>query len=231
MEWVDVPPIPNQGVFFNNSEAIQSYLNYVEHFVTRTNYFTNVKYSEEPAILAWEVMNEPRHQNLGDDLSSVTLRAWMDSVGKFIKNLDSNHLISSGIEGHGKKYHYGGNEGNNFQVIHSSPYIDICTAHLYPQTDWINLSPSETSHLIQQWEADSKELGKPFFIGEFNVPKANREIYWKTIFETVESLDIAGDLFWWFEYDDIDPKYGVTNNDTILKVFKKHSEVMKYKNQ
>lgn len=28
--------------------------------VTRKNYLSGVKYSEEPAIFAWELMNEPR---------------------------------------------------------------------------------------------------------------------------------------------------------------------------
>lgn len=39
-----------------------------------------------------------------DDGPSTVLRAWVDRVGAFIKDLDPNHLISSGIEGHGEAY-------------------------------------------------------------------------------------------------------------------------------
>ena len=42
LEWAKSSSKPNQGVFFNDSKAIQLYKNYVEHFVTRKNHYTNI---------------------------------------------------------------------------------------------------------------------------------------------------------------------------------------------
>ena len=151
LEWVGSSAKPNQGVFFNNSKAIQLYKNYVQHFVTRKNHYTNISYIDDPTILAWEVCNEPRHQDMGDDITSTVLRGWMDDIGAFIKGLDSNHLISSGLEGQGSKYGYGGNCGNDFITIHESPGVDFCSAHPYPTESWAELNISQTQTLIKQW--------------------------------------------------------------------------------
>ena len=170
----------------------------------------------------------------GDNNSSVVLRAWMDEIGGFIKKLAPNHLISSGIEGHGQQYGYGGNEGNNFIVIHESPYIDFCSAHLYPEEYWANLNMSSSKTLIERWINDCQNIvGKQFFLGEFNVQKNDnnntRSDWWTMIYDTIESNDGGGDAFWWFEYTNVDGEYGVMDNATELQVFLKHSQNMQKK--
>ena len=171
---------------------------------------------------------------LGDDNTSVVLRAWMDEVGAFIKKLAPNQLISSGIEGHGEQYGYGGNEGNNFIIIHESPYIDFCSAHLYPEEYWANLNMSESETLIERWINDCQQtVGEPFFLGEFNVQKGNgsnsRSEWWKMIYDTIEKNNGGGDAFWWFEYSNVDNEYGVMDNATELLVFQQHSQNMQKK--
>ena len=112
-------------------------------------------------------MNEPRHQGLGDDLTSTTLRSWVDRVGRLIKTLDPNHLISSGIEGHGARYGFGGDEGNDFLVIHASPFVDFCSAHPYPtesvrgvDVEMLNAyMPHEKSVLKREREERNKNRG------------------------------------------------------------------------
>ena len=234
LEWVDAST-SNVGTFFNNSEAIEIYKNYSEHMITRVNHYTNVSYRDDPTIFAWEVCNEPRHQNLGDDITSTVLREWMDDIGKFIKDLDPNHLISSGIEGQGTVYGYGGDCGNNFTVIHSSPYIDFCSAHLYPTEYWANLNISSAQELIKKWIYDCQiNLNKPFFLGEFNVQENNqnggsRSNWWSHIYSIIEEYNAGGDAFWWYEYTQMDGEYGVMTGAPELKVFLNHSINMQAK--
>ena len=234
LNWVGGSTSPSQGNFFTNEAAIQSYLNYVNYTINRVNHYTGVRYRDDPYIFAWEVMNEPRYQGFGDDGTSNVLRGWMDRVGQFIKARDPNHLVSSGIEGHGLKYGFGGDEGNNFTKIHASPYIDFCSAHPYPTEGWANLNIAQTQALLAAWTYDCQQvLGKPMFLGEFNVDTSHgsRPDWWKAIYSTVESLNIGGTAFWWFESNHVDSTYGLTTSTGAaeLAVFKNHSLVMQAK--
>ena len=55
LSWVGAQPSPNQGVFFTNEAAIDSYLNYVQHFISRTNHYTSIPYVNDTTVFAWEV--------------------------------------------------------------------------------------------------------------------------------------------------------------------------------
>jgi len=229
LNWAGIPVTPNQGIFFTTEQAIHSYLNYVKFFVSRVNHYSKVPYANESTIMAWELMNEPRHQGLGDDQTSKALRAWVDRVGAFIKNIDAYHLISSGIEGHGTRYGFGGDEGNDFIIIHSSPYIDFCSAHPYPTEGWANLNLQQTQTLIKAWNNDAVNVvKKPFVVGEFNVDKShgNRTEWWSGMFATIESENVGGDCFWWYENRNVDGEYGIMTGDPELVAFARHSAVM-----
>ena len=162
-------------------------------------------------------------------------------MGFFIKNIDSNHMISTGIEGHGTDWlngqGYGGDEGNNFTIIHSSPYVDFCSAHLYPTEYWANLNITQSQQLIEEWIHDCQDnIGKPFFLGEFNVQESNqvggdRSTWWTALYQTIEDYNGGGDAFWWFEYSQVDGNYGVMDGAPELNVFQKHSQNMQKKSK
>jgi len=179
-------------------------------------------------------MNEPRHQGLGDDKISTTLRTWVDRVGAFIKKIDPDHLISSGLEGHGTRYGYGGDEGNDFIIIHESPYIDFCSVHPYPTEGWANLNIAQTQALLQHWISDAHNIvKKPIVVAEFNVDKSHgsRSTWWSAIYQTIEQLDAAGDCFWWYENRQVDGQYGVMQGDPELSVFSAHAQRMAAKSR
>lgn len=64
--------------------------------LTRVNKMTGVAYKDEPAIFAWELMNEPRCQS---DLSGKTLQAWITEMASYVKSVDPNHMVEIGLEG------------------------------------------------------------------------------------------------------------------------------------
>ncbi len=215
----------DQGQFFTNASAIQGFKNYVEYFITRVNHYDGVEYRNDPTILAWELMNEPRYQGFGDDLASETLRAWVDDMGAFIKSIDSKHLLGTGLEAHGLKYGFGGDEGNDFIKIHESPYIDFTSAHPYIRESWSNFTLEQTMKLMAQWADESHNIiKKPLYIGEFNVEIQERFEWWEEMYSFIEENKIGASGFWWFP-DNQTPrdKFAVFEGDVEVAIYKEHA--------
>jgi mannan endo-1,4-beta-mannosidase len=216
--------------FFTNAGCKQSYKNYIGHFVKRVNALTGIAYKDDPALFAWELMNEPRCMGAKEEKEGATLRNWIDEMAGFIKSLDPNHLVGAGIEGHEGKYRYGGNEGNPFVFTQESPYIDFCTGHPYPDESWADMSVDKAAQLVNAWIADAHEVvGKPFILEEYNVHN-NKEDYWKAMLGAVEKLDAAGDMFWNYS-DRRTSDFDIMAGDPVLgSVFGPHAEKMAAKN-
>ncbi|WP_271783542.1 PKD domain-containing protein [Aquimarina algiphila] len=215
----------DQGQFFTNASAVQGFKDYVEYFITRVNHYDGVEYRNDPTILAWELMNEPRYQGFGDDLTSDTLRAWVDDMGQFIKSIDSKHLLGTGLEAHGSKYGFGGDEGNDFIKIHESPFIDFTSAHPYIRESWSNFTLEETMALMKQWADESHNIiKKPLYVGEFNVEIQERFEWWEEMYSFIEENKIGASAFWWFP-DNKTPrdKFGVFEGDVEVAIYKEHA--------
>lgn len=223
---------PNRAAFFDKSRCpgcFDQYKDYVEHALNRVNHYSGVAYKDDPTIMAWELMNEPRYQDQSpeENVSGKTLRAWVDEMGAFIKDIDPNHLLGTGLEAHGTGYGFGGDEGNPFVYIHQSPYVDFTSAHPYPTEDWADLSLDETKKLITTWIQESHDVvGKPFFMGEFQVHNVDRVEWWTEIYAAIEEAGGDGSAFWWYADREIDGKHGVTESDPELDVFREHSARM-----
>lgn len=226
----------NRWKFFNQSQCpgcFTQYKNYVNHVLNHVNHYSGVAYKDEPAIFAWELMNEPRYQNAtpNENTTGTTLRAWVDTMGSYIKSIDHNHMVDAGLEGHQSKYGIGGDEGNPFVYIQQSPYIDFTSAHPYPTESWANLTLSQTQSLIDAWNSDSHNVvGKPFFMGEYNVSGVDRSTWWSGMLSEIEKDNADGDAFWWYETNNVDNTYGVMQGAPELAVFRQHSLNMQAKN-
>lgn len=51
---------------------------------------------DDPTIIAWELMNEPR---CNGDFSASKLQAWIEQTAEFLKSIDPQHLVTVGSEG------------------------------------------------------------------------------------------------------------------------------------
>ncbi|MFH1784759.1 MAG: discoidin domain-containing protein [bacterium] len=231
LQWEGLPSGTHAArtAFFRDAGCKEQYKNYANNFVNRVNHYDGVAYKDDPTIFAWELMNEPRYQDGGEDSTGITLRAWVDEMASYIKNLDPNHMVSTGLEGHGLAYNFGGDEGNPFIYIHQSPYIDFTSAHPYPTEHWADLSLEETLDLISQWISDSHNIvGKPFVMGEHNVHtyQVDRSVWWQAMYDRFYDERGDGDCFWWLEDTQVDGNFGVRDGDAALDVFKAHSDRM-----
>ncbi|HEX9061533.1 MAG TPA: cellulose binding domain-containing protein, partial [Clostridia bacterium] len=232
LAWEGLPgkSYANRAKFFTDPGCTESYKNYLIHFLTRKNYYTGVLYKEDPTLFAWELMNEPRYEDAGEDVTSITLRKWVDTMGALVKSYDPNHMLSAGVEGQQTKYGYGGDCGNSFVYVQQSPYIDFCVAHPYPDEPWAGLSSQQAAKLVDAWIDDAHNVvGKPFVMEEFNT-HSNKEEYWTAMYNEIESKDAAGDNFW--EFNDISTSdFDLLAGDKLLTtVFKPHADKMAAKN-
>jgi mannan endo-1,4-beta-mannosidase len=206
--------------FYTNERAVGMYHDYVRTLVGRTNSITGTRYADDPAIMSWQLANEPRPGG-GEEVGHRQLpayMAWIRNTGRLIKSIDPNHLVSTGSEG------LQGCLGRESCVVsaHEPPEIDYLTAHIWPQNwgwaDPKNLpgtfegAAEKTRDYIQKHVALAERLGKPLVIEEFGFPRDEgsfdpkastsfKDRYYAVIFDAV--LDsvrrggpIAGSNFW-----------------------------------
>ncbi|MBV1852520.1 cellulose binding domain-containing protein [Catellatospora tritici] len=204
LAWEGLPTgYANRWRFFNKTACpgcFTQYKNYVQKALTRTNSITGVAWKNDPTILAWELMNEPRYPDAtpNENTTGTTLRAWVDEMGAYVKSLDPNHLLGTGQEGQETAYGYGGDSGGPFVYIQQSPYIDFTSAHMYPTEGWAGLNYASARTLLKKWISDSHTLvGKPFFLGEWNAHD-NKTTWWTEIYAEMEASGGDGDAFWWY---------------------------------
>lgn len=222
---------PGRAKFFNKTQCpgcFTSYKNYVNYALNRTNHYSGVKYKDDPTIFAWELMNEPRYQDVStaENTSGATLRAWVDEMGAYIKSIDPNHLLGTGLEGHESRYGFGGDEGNPFVYIHQSPYIDFTSAHPYPDEGWAGLDIPKTKTLIRAWIVDSHNVvGKPFYMGEWNVHQ-DWTNWWTQIYTDFEAAGGDGSGFWWYKDGSGGGGFDTTYGAAQLAAFRTHSANM-----
>ena len=79
--------------FANNEKAHKLFYDHVKYMLTRTNRYTGKAYKDDPAIMSWQVCNEPRAFATS---SLPGFKKWLSETTALIRSLDPNHLISVG---------------------------------------------------------------------------------------------------------------------------------------
>ncbi|KAL0332913.1 UNVERIFIED_CONTAM: Mannan endo-1,4-beta-mannosidase 7 [Sesamum calycinum] len=123
--------------FFRNSVVKGFYKNHIRSVLNRYNTITGIFYKNDPTIMAWELMNEPRCTS---DPSGRTIQAWIMEMASYVKSIDRNHLLEIGLEGfYGQSssnwrtnLNPGFNIGTDFIANNRIPAIDFATVHSYP---------------------------------------------------------------------------------------------------
>jgi mannan endo-1,4-beta-mannosidase len=149
--WFSTDAIPlGHDDFYDNEEICGAYEDWVRHLATR--------YRGEPAILAWELGNEPRCARPG------RIERWADRMSRHLKSLDPDHLVAVGDEG------WFGAEGVDTEALLRLPAIDFGTFHLYPRS-W-GRGVKFGAEWIEKHQRLGKRVGKPVLLEEFGLPEA-----------------------------------------------------------
>ena len=202
--------------FYTCDACKKDYLKQVEFILNRINKVSGKKYIDEPAIMAWELANEPRPMRPS---ANEAYKKWISEVAAFIKSKDKNHLVTIGHEG------YMGTESLElFEQVHANKNVDYLTIHIWPKNwSWFQPATMENdfSQVISKTEGYinghvdiAEKLSKPLVIEEFGLPRDHhsfditattklRDRYYQYIFDRwKQSVDsngvVAGANFWAF---------------------------------
>ncbi|KAH8902829.1 glycoside hydrolase [Coniochaeta sp. PMI_546] len=211
--------------FYREPVIKSAFKRYVKELVTR--------YANSPAIMAWELANEPRCgadgvRNLprSDSCAPAVLSAWIDEMSTYIKTLDPHHLVTWGGEGefNGKSddWAYAGADGGDFDHEISLPNVDFGVFHSYP--DWWSKTVEWTNQWIRDHAAAGRRAGKPVVHEEYGwlTPAARLQnlgtVQNATRVEVVGGWQrigieerLAGDMYWQFGFSGY--SYGRNNDD------------------
>ncbi|HYO54846.1 cellulase family glycosylhydrolase [Archangium sp.] len=166
VEWAGLPaPVEGDARFFTERAVIDHYKAHIARLLSRVNTFDGLRYGEHPAVLAWELLNEPRGKGL--DVEGVAMRAWVDEVATVVKEFAPGHLVGTGEEGF--------EGGSSFRRNTASPFIDFASVHFYPEAYGVRRDDTARAgaHWFSEHATIARDLGKPLFIGEFAL--RNRE--------------------------------------------------------
>ena len=189
-------------------DEVDTYIKYVLH---RTNSLNGKKYTDDAAIMAWEIINEPR------PMAKTALPAfeeWMAHVAALVKSIDKNHLLTTGSEGDIATDF----DMDAYQKVHADKNFNYLTIHIWPKNwSWfkdtaINASykniTSMAGDYITRHLKIAQTLNKPMVIEEFGLPRdlhsfninaatKNRDSFYNFIFDKVTANPgIAGCNFW-----------------------------------
>ncbi|WP_342502611.1 cellulase family glycosylhydrolase [Bacillus sp. FSL H7-0578] len=187
----------SHDAFYTDPRIQKAYKNYVRYVLERTNTYTGVQYKDDPAIMTWELANEPWMQS---DPTGNVLVKWADEMSTWIKSLDRHHLVAVGDEGFFRipgheDWFYGGGEGVDWDRLTSLPNIDYGTYHLYP--DHWSKSAAWGVKWIEDHITRGNSIGKPVVLEEFGYQNqsARPDVY-QSWLSAVERLGGAGSQFW-----------------------------------
>ncbi|MEO5909248.1 MAG: beta-mannosidase [Pelobium sp.] len=160
--------------FYDCQPCKDDYLKQVDYILNHVNIYNGKKYTEEPAIMAWELANEPRPMR---PKAVSSYKKWIADVATHIKSKDSNHLVTIGTEGT-----QGTEESIDlWKEIHKNSNVDYTTLHIWPKNwSWFKGDSikeglpqvlANTTAYIEQHKIAAVEIGKPLVIEEFGLPR------------------------------------------------------------
>ncbi len=160
--------------FYSCRPCKESYLEQVRLVVNRTNKLTNRKYINDPAIMAWELGNEPRPMRPS---ANEDYKNWIANVAAYIKSVDRNHLVTIGHEGSMAT----DGDMDLYRTIHANKNIDYATIHIWPKNwGWFKEETLEkdyptvrknTLDYLHKHIVVATELQKPLVLEEFGLPR------------------------------------------------------------
>ena len=195
--------------FATNEKAHQLFYDYVRFILSRTNRYTGKAYKDDPAIMSWQIGNEPRAFKKE---VLPQFEEWLSEASALIRSLDPNHLISIGSEG------AWGCEGDLscWERICADKNVDYCNVHLWPYNwGWarkdhlsedLERSEKNTKDYIDQHLTVCDRINKPLVMEEFGFPRDGmtytpgspvtaRDAYYKYVFSLVADNATKGGKF------------------------------------
>ncbi len=129
------------ALFYTDENCKKMYKNHVKTIIERRNMVNGRLYKDDPTILGWSLINEPRCETWKVTNCVTYLQKWLEEMSAYVKSLDNRHLLTIGEEGFfaagspraaANPASWGILMGQNFTGNHMIPEIDFVTVHVWP---------------------------------------------------------------------------------------------------
>jgi len=195
--------------FYKTPAAVELYRGYVAGLIHRRNTVNGRLYRDDPAIMTWELANEPRPG--ADNPADVPVFSdWVDATARFIHEQDPNHLVCTGSEGLNGSL----NKESVFIDVHKTPAIDYVTVHMWLKNwGWLKepvlgqdfevACGRAREHVETHTRIATDILHKPLVLEEFGLPRDHetyapgtpttaRDEFYRRMFDQVAESAHAG---------------------------------------
>jgi Glycosyl transferase family 2/Cellulase (glycosyl hydrolase family 5) len=202
-------------------DQIQKLLNYQDE--------KGVRLADQQAILAWDLLNEPR-PNATTPEGAVA--DWTDEMAALVSSMDQRHLVTIGAEGFIPGYpddpNLMGRSGAEFETLCKIPAITLCSVHLYPKYLRDPSSSDYLGEIVQAWREAGDRASKPVLLeevgyswrdaGSFTV----RQEFYDNVARAINNSDLDGGLLWNLGSvvdDEFTLQYGDADSDRTLSAW------------
>uniref|UniRef100_A0A383VL97 mannan endo-1,4-beta-mannosidase n=1 Tax=Tetradesmus obliquus TaxID=3088 RepID=A0A383VL97_TETOB len=241
------------ALFFKEEACKALYKDHVDAITGRKNSINGLLYKNDPTILAWNLINEPRCETWmpANSWCPGAMSSWFKEMGDYVRSKDPNHLVSSGSEGffgqgdanQGKNPQpWAAQTGQNF--VDDNRHMDFAVAHAWPD-NW-EIPNEQQGGFLREWLASHLEaaesIGMPLLFEEFGKKldspddtaaiRQLRDPVFGATYDAVqkaveENKPLLGSLYWKWAVPGL-PKgpYGVDLDDSTMGVIKTHANVM-----
>jgi mannan endo-1,4-beta-mannosidase len=219
---------PEDDEFFTSQTARARYRAQVRRVLEHRDR-DGVRLADNPAILAWDLINEPR-TNSGTPARSVA--HWTEAMASFVSSIDQRHLVTIGGEGFTRGYPadtaLSSAPGTDFTDLCGVSSITLCSAHLFPK--YLTSPPDSQAigQVVQRWRTEADGLQKPVIVGEVGYSLADagnateRQQFYDSAARAINNSDLDGALLWNLGAradETFTVAYGDHNSDRVLKAW------------
>jgi cellulase (glycosyl hydrolase family 5)/galactose oxidase-like protein len=184
-----------------------SYKDYVSLVVQR--------YANEPAIFAWQLMNEPRDN--GGNCDESNFYNFFADMTNTVRSLDPNHLINSGSGVYTDPGFSCSSGPDTYQSIYSLPNNNFAEFHDYDQS---SAMPTDVQDAIDA----AQSIGKPIIAGEMGITGGSTQAaQYDAKMSAAFAAGVAGYIPW--EYQNVPSsriQYAFGPTSAVLPVIAKY---------
>ena len=162
-----------------------------------------VRLADQQAILAWDLLNEPRPNAYTPE---GAVAEWTDEMAALVSSLDQRHLVTIGTEGFMPGYpddpNLVGRPGAEFETLCRIRSITLCSVHLYPKYLRDSRSSDDLGVIVQQWREAADRSSKPVLMEEVGYSSREagsftaRQEFYDNVARAINNSDLDGGLLW-----------------------------------
>lgn len=165
VRWLGKDPITDETAFYTDFTSKSLFENYIAYVLSRKNTYTHTLYSNDPTILGWDIINEPRSSD------QQAMNNFLIAIALYIKRHDQNHLVFAGTEITTTQ-----SPTDKSSNLCENNAIDICSVHLYlfNQNQPLYHQYNDIVTFMKNQKTYAQQIDKPLLLEEFGIAQSTK---------------------------------------------------------